>query len=279
MNKERQINRSEKRSGEIAMGMSYMAAVAYLIYVGLDGAKNPGPMIEKLLTILGGPAVINDKIPGLKGKLGGGSAFTLKQKQELAKIKQELTQSFQNNPQLFEILRRQDLQLKVTDNSIDEIIASFRSYFPDVQKGLTQISNELKQLSVGQERIRDQVSEILSISRQLHALGSTRMEVAESERTKRVEEELSTLKRDEYQLFLQFKKNLRYMADQDVINEFNEEVANPGRRGSNARFLSVMLQEFNRRGFDYSAIGDRNGISLLKIKLIRKRRICLSDKE
>jgi len=62
------------------------------------------------------------------------------------------------------------------------------------------------------------------------------------------------------------------MSDIELINAFNKEVNNPWWGSARATHLSNIREEFNMRGYDYSAIWDENGISYRnKVKLIDKK--------
>ena len=55
-------------------------------------------------------------------------------------------------------------------------------------------------------------------------------------------------------------------------DSFNKDVGNPGWVGARARFHAALYEEFENRGFDFSAIGNKNSLSFAdKIKLIGKK--------
>jgi hypothetical protein len=69
------------------------------------------------------------------------------------------------------------------------------------------------------------------------------------------------------------KKRFKDMDDEHLIATFNGDVGNPGWTNSRASFCSAMAEEFERRHYDYSAIGKKN-VSLSwarKIKLVGKK--------
>ena len=71
--------------------------------------------------------------------------------------------------------------------------------------------------------------------------------------------------------FIEFQKQLKSYNDTELISRFNEEVGNKGWGTARASFLSALHEEFNLRGFDYSAIGDTESLSFKdKITLICK---------
>ena len=71
--------------------------------------------------------------------------------------------------------------------------------------------------------------------------------------------------------FIEFQKKLKTYNDTELISRFNEEVGNKGWGTARSSFLSALHEEFNLRGFDYSAIGDTESLSFKdKITLICK---------
>jgi hypothetical protein len=72
--------------------------------------------------------------------------------------------------------------------------------------------------------------------------------------------------------FVEFQKQLQSYNDTELISRFNEEVGNSGSGTAHFSFLAALHQEFIRRGFDYSEIGDANSLSLKhKVTLENKR--------
>ena len=62
------------------------------------------------------------------------------------------------------------------------------------------------------------------------------------------------------------------MSDEQLIDLFNKDVGNTGWVGARARFCSALHEEFENRGFDFSAIGNKNILSFAnKITLIGKK--------
>ena len=57
--------------------------------------------------------------------------------------------------------------------------------------------------------------------------------------------------------FIDFKKDLKKYTDDQLIARFNLEVNNKGSGTARFAFLAALHSEFNRRGFDYSEIGDK----------------------
>jgi hypothetical protein len=67
----------------------------------------------------------------------------------------------------------------------------------------------------------------------------------------------------------EFAARLRGLSDQELVDLFNKDVGNPGWVAARGRFHVALKEEFTRRGFDFSAIG--NDISLsFKNKIILK---------
>ncbi len=97
---------------------------------------------------------------------------------------------------------------------------------------------------------------------------------------KQANRDLHTRVSDEAQrLYKECQNKLQKMSDKQLIDAFNMDVGNPGRRGARARFHSALRQEFKRRGFDYTVIGKKNGLFFLrKVKLVGKKIVEESDK-
>lgn len=70
----------------------------------------------------------------------------------------------------------------------------------------------------------------------------------------------------------EFRARLAAKSDEELIEAFNREVENPGWVGARGVYLTAMHEEFENRGYDYSAIGNSGGLSLKnKIKLVGKK--------
>jgi hypothetical protein len=63
-------------------------------------------------------------------------------------------------------------------------------------------------------------------------------------------------------LFEEYRAQLSLMDEIELIMRFNKEVGNPGWGTARASFLAAIHKEFDRRGINYSNIGDSDGISL-----------------
>ena len=62
---------------------------------------------------------------------------------------------------------------------------------------------------------------------------------------------------------------MKYKSNDELIEMFNGQVGNMGWCSSKATYLLRIHQEFDRRGFDYSIIGNKGGISFAhRIKLV-----------
>jgi hypothetical protein len=69
----------------------------------------------------------------------------------------------------------------------------------------------------------------------------------------------------------QFVARFKRLTDEELIAAFNRDVGNPGWVSSRASYHSALQKEFERRGFDYSAIGGEHWLSWRhKIKLSGK---------
>lgn len=61
--------------------------------------------------------------------------------------------------------------------------------------------------------------------------------------------------------FRNFTKAMHYAIDQELIDLFNREVGLNGWTTSRASFLAALHKEFEKRRFDFSAIGDSESLS------------------
>ena len=71
----------------------------------------------------------------------------------------------------------------------------------------------------------------------------------------------------------EYKKRLEGTTDEQLIADFNSDVGEPGWVNARANFHAAMHDEFERRHYDYSAIGKKD-VSLSwarKIKLVDKK--------
>ena len=61
---------------------------------------------------------------------------------------------------------------------------------------------------------------------------------------------------------------LRALSNKELIESFNKDVGNPGWVRARGDFHLAMVEEFKRRNFDYSAVGNEVAVSWAKrIKL------------
>ena len=75
-----------------------------------------------------------------------------------------------------------------------------------------------------------------------------------------------------HEYFVEFQKQLQSYNDTELISRFNAEVGNKGPGTTRFAFLAALHQEFIRRDFDYSKIGDENSLSFKhKVTLENKR--------
>ena len=75
--------------------------------------------------------------------------------------------------------------------------------------------------------------------------------------------------------FNDFENDLKKYTDEQLVAMFNREVNNKGSGTARFSFLAALHNEFNRRGFDYSEIGDKKSLSFrdritLENKIIKK---------
>jgi hypothetical protein len=70
----------------------------------------------------------------------------------------------------------------------------------------------------------------------------------------------------------EFTIRLRAMSDNELIDAFNKDVGNPGWVAARGRFHAALREEFIKRGFDFSAIGNDISISFNN-KIVLKEKI------
>ena len=76
--------------------------------------------------------------------------------------------------------------------------------------------------------------------------------------------------------YKEYQAKLGAVSDEELIQLFNNEVGNKGWGTARASFLAAVHKEFEKRGFDFSIIGDATNLSFKnkieqegkKIKLI-----------
>ena len=61
--------------------------------------------------------------------------------------------------------------------------------------------------------------------------------------------------------FNDFEKDLKKYTDEQLLARFNLEVNNKGSGTARFSFLAALHNEFDRRGIDYSEIGDKESLS------------------
>lgn len=61
--------------------------------------------------------------------------------------------------------------------------------------------------------------------------------------------------------FVEYQKEFEDCSDEEVLKWFNREVNNGGSGTARFSFLHALHQEFIRRGYDYSEIGDEKSLS------------------
>lgn len=62
--------------------------------------------------------------------------------------------------------------------------------------------------------------------------------------------------------FEKFDKALSELSDEALIDRFNNEVGNQGWTSARSSFLAAIHNQFERRGIDFSLIGDDSRMSL-----------------
>lgn len=71
---------------------------------------------------------------------------------------------------------------------------------------------------------------------------------------------------------MEFQNQFEEYSDEKMIEVFNRQVYNSGTGSVRMAYLGAIRDAFNRRGFDYSAIGGETCISYMnKVKLVDKK--------
>jgi hypothetical protein len=71
--------------------------------------------------------------------------------------------------------------------------------------------------------------------------------------------------------FTEFQKLFEEYSDDQLIEAFNGQVYNSGSGSARMSYLSAIRDAFNRRGYDYSAIGDEKSMSYMHlVKLVNR---------
>ncbi|MDO8569238.1 MAG: hypothetical protein Q7R89_00390 [bacterium] len=92
------------------------------------------------------------------------------------------------------------------------------------------------------------------------------------------EESSSMTPVDHEKTYQEFKKRFSAMSDEELIGAFNREVGNPGWTSSRATYLSLLREEFEKRGYDYSAVGGNGGLSLKnKVELVGGKTVVIDE--
>jgi hypothetical protein len=70
----------------------------------------------------------------------------------------------------------------------------------------------------------------------------------------------------------QFKHRMENYSDEELIEAFNSQVGNRGSGYTMVNFLSAIHDEFKKRGYDFSAVGNKEELSFAKkVKLVGKK--------
>ena len=76
----------------------------------------------------------------------------------------------------------------------------------------------------------------------------------------------------------EYRKLFSQMADEELIESFNNDACKQGWVSARGFLLSAIHHEFEKRGFDYSVLEDRNRLSLgHRVKLTGKKMEIIDD--
>jgi hypothetical protein len=74
---------------------------------------------------------------------------------------------------------------------------------------------------------------------------------------------------DSKEIYSRFRQRMQQHGDQELIGLFNQEVGKPGWGTARACYLAAIHAEWTARGFDYSLVGDAQGLSFRhKVRLV-----------
>lgn len=72
--------------------------------------------------------------------------------------------------------------------------------------------------------------------------------------------------------YKKFKERFKKMNDKQLLLAFNNEVGNSGWTSSRASYIAALHEEFENRGYDYSAIGNKGSLAFnKKVRLVDKK--------
>lgn len=74
-------------------------------------------------------------------------------------------------------------------------------------------------------------------------------------------------------LFEEFLERFGAISDEELIQIFNKEVGNSGWGTARASFLAAIHHEFDKRGCDYSEIGDSNALSFKDLISLNEKKV------
>jgi len=76
----------------------------------------------------------------------------------------------------------------------------------------------------------------------------------------------------------EFEKRLKGLSNEELVNSFNKEVGNSGWGTARGTYLAAIHDEFKKREFDYSEIGDSSSLSFKeKIYLKDEKKLTVED--
>lgn len=128
-----------------------------------------------------------------------------------------------------------------------------------IDEGITYTENKRKSKDAAIRRLK-----ILEHDKKVH-----REAVAKKQKKRDAHVKISQKNRSNYK---EFKNKFQKMNNEQLLNAFNKEVGNSGWTSSRSSYLAALHEEFQNRGYDYSAIGNKKYLSLAK-------RIKLNDKK
>jgi hypothetical protein len=74
-------------------------------------------------------------------------------------------------------------------------------------------------------------------------------------------------------LFEEFLERFGQISDEELVQLFNKEVGNQGWGTARASFLTAIHHEFDKRGFDYSEIGDSDTLSFKNLISLTNKKV------
>jgi len=133
-----------------------------------------------------------------------------------------------------------------------------------IDENITYIEQQKRSEEAAKRR-----SEILLNDQESHAEAALKRKEIQEEHGKK------TLETKE--LYEEYLEKFQNMDNEQLINTFNDDVGKSGWVSARAKFISAIHNEFIRRGFDYSSIGDDKKLSIKNKIMLENNKITIIE--